>query len=209
MSAQFYNSMPSHGAHLSHQTRENEPANTMKNLVLGALLAAVVLFAWGFVFWGLIPNAGVQMHPDEAALQQHLAEGIPETGAYYVPFPAGADDTESMARHEAGPIAFLFIRLEGRPLMPVSTMIGGFLHMLITALLIGMLLRMLLPSLPAWRDRVLFVALAGLAAALWSDFTVPIWWHTPWAFFVWLAVYDIIAWTLAGAVLARFVRPAA
>ena len=53
----------------------------MKNLVLGALLAAVVLFAWGFVFWALIPNAGVQMHPDEAALQQHLAEGIPETGA--------------------------------------------------------------------------------------------------------------------------------
>ena len=181
----------------------------MKNLILGALLAAVVLFAWGFIFWGLIPNAGVQMHPDEAALQQHLAEGIPETGAYYVPYPAGADDVESMARHEAGPIAFLFVRLEGRPLMPVSTMIGGFIHMLITTLLIGMLLRMLLPSLPAWRDRVLFVALAGLAAAFWSDFTLPVWWHTPWTFFVWLAVYDIIAWTLAGAVLARFVRPAA
>ena len=131
----------------------------MKNLVLGALLAAVVLFAWGFVFWGLIPNSGVKMHPDEAVLQQHLAESIPETGAYYVPYPAGAGDTESMARHEAGPIAFLFIRLEGRPLIPVSTMIGGFLHMLITALLIGMLLRMLLPSLPAWRDRVLFVAI--------------------------------------------------
>lgn len=181
----------------------------MKNFVLGVLLAAVVLFAWGFVFWGLIPNAGVKMHPDEGALQQHLAESIPETGTWYLPYPSGPDDAESMARHEAGPIAFLFVRLEGRPLMPVSTMIGGFLHMLATAALIGMLLRMLSQSLPAWRDRVLFVALAGFAAAFWSDFTLPVWWHTPWTFFIWLAIYDVVGWTLAGTVLARFVRPAA
>ena len=166
----------------------------MKNLALGALLAAVVLFAWGFVFWGLIPTPGMHMHPDQAALQQYLSESIPETGAYYVPYPAGADDAEAVARHEAGPLAFLFIRMQGESMMPPSMMIGGFIHMLITALLIGMLLRMLLPSLPTWRNRVLFVVLAGIAAAFWSDLAWPIWWRTPWTFFVWMAVYDIIGW---------------
>ncbi len=180
----------------------------MKNLALGALLAAVVLFAWGFVFWGLIPTPGMHIHPDQEALQQYLSESIPETGAYYVPYPAGADDAEAVARHEAGPLAFLFIRMQGESMMPPSMMVGGFIHMLITALLIGMLLRMLLPSLPTWRNRVLFVVLAGVAVAFWSDLAWPIWWRTPWTFFVWMAAYDIIGWTLAGAVLARFVRPA-
>ena len=180
----------------------------MKNLALGALLAAVVLFAWGFVFWGLIPTPGMHMHPDEAALQQYLTESIPQSGAYYIPYPQDSQDAEAIARHEAGPHAFLFIRMEGESVMPPSMMIGGFLHMLITALLIGMLLRMLLPSLPTWRNRVLFVALVGVTVAFWSDFAWPIWWRTPWTFFAWMAVYDLVGWTLAGTVLARFVRPA-
>ena len=179
----------------------------MKRLVLGALLAAVVLFAWGFLYWGLIPSPGFHEPSDEAALHQSLSEHLPESGAYYVPLPEGGPD--SIARYEAGPIAFMFVRTTGGSPMPASMMIFGFIHMFITALLIGTLLRMMLPQLPAYGDRVLFVALIGIATAFWSDFSWPIWWRTPWTFFVWLGLYDVLAWTLAGTVLARFAKPKA
>jgi hypothetical protein len=178
---------------------------TMKQLVLGSLLAAVVLFFWGFVFWGLLPNPGFQEPANEEAVWQSLDENLPETGAYYIPDPEG--DSESVARHESGPTAFLFVRNQGSPVMSVSMMAFGFVHMFITALLIGLLLRQASPRLPTYGKRVLFVVLVGAVATFWFDIAWPVWWGTPWTFFLWMAVYDVVAWTLAGVVLARFVQP--
>lgn len=177
----------------------------MKQIVLGSLLAAVGLFIWGFVFWGLLPNPGFEEPTDEAAMWQSLVDNLPGTGAYYVPNPEG--DAESVARLESGPIAFMFVRNEGSPVMPASMMVFGFIHMFITALLVGLLLRMMMPQLPTYGERVMFVAVLGVIATFWADIAFPVWWRTPWTFFLWMAVYDVTAWTLAGAVLARFVTP--
>lgn len=177
----------------------------MKQLVLGSLVTGVVLFLWGFVFWGLIPVPGMHEPTDEAALWESLGETIPESGAYYVPNFEGGP--EAVERHEMGPTAMLFVRVEGSPTMPPSMMVIGFFHMAATAFLIGLLMMRLSAHLRTYRDRVVFVALVGIVVAFWADLAWPVWWRTPWSFFLGMAVYDVVAWLLAGVVLARFVRP--
>ncbi|GAB5517777.1 MAG: hypothetical protein RhofKO_00280 [Rhodothermales bacterium] len=177
----------------------------MKKLLLGALLAALALMTWGFVFWAT-PLSGSTLQPsaDDAALRAALSEVLPETGTYLLPGPT--DDLEAYAaNHEAGPLALIHFRAEGTPMMAPSLFLKGFLHMFATALLIGLLMRSV--NLPTYRRRFAFAAFAGLAASFWINLSGPIWFYEPWAFNVFTFLYDVIAWVIAGSVLAKFVVP--
>lgn len=179
----------------------------MKRLALGSLLAAIAIFFWGFMFWALFASIDMQeSSQDELALQQALAEHLPKSGTYYIPSLDERSD-EYAQRHRSGPIAMIFVKLEGAaPMNPVS-MLAGFLHEAIFAFLIGLLLLMALPALASYRRRVLFVTFMGVTAAFWSDFAYPIWWSHPWGFHVMNAFYSVVAWLIAGLILARFVAP--
>lgn len=183
----------------------------MKQIAMGTLLAAVALFVWGFLFWGLPwPNPAYQhlSAEDEAALRQSLSEHVPTSGAYYVPdMEHGADHAAYLARHREGPLAMVMVRTEGAELMSAGLFAGGFVHMLFSVLLIALLLRAVAPVLRSYRSRVGFLALVGLAAAFWANLGEPIWNYQPWAFHLTAAVYDWTSWIIAGLVLAYVVKP--
>ena len=61
------------------------------------------------------------------------------------------------------------------------------------------------PIAPTYGKRVLFVLLLGLTAALWSDFSEPIWWAHPWTYHLMTFVANVTTWGFAGLILARFV----
>ena len=75
------------------------------------------------------------------------------------------------------------------------------------ALLIGLMLRMTWTALPSYGARVGLIALAGLATAIWSEVSAPIWWMHPWGYHVLNFIYAVVAWTILGAIMARFSMP--
>jgi hypothetical protein len=177
----------------------------MKRLLVGTTVAALVLFFWGFLYWGASPLAWVIIGPapDEAALQAALAEAVPEPGAYLVPHPTNSNAEVHAARAKAGPVATVLVQGGADPADP-TPFVMGFVHMWISALLMGLLLSRYAPT--SVGSTVATAALAGLAAAVWSNLGRPTWYWQPWDYHLLYAVYDFTGWVVAGLVLAFFVR---
>lgn len=181
----------------------------MKRLILGSLLAAFIVFMWGFLYWNVLPfrNAVTLPVPDEASMSQTLG-ALPETGTYQLPDLRASESAEALVgRMSQGPIAYILLRKEGANASDPSMFINGFLHMLITALLIGLVLRR--TALATFGARFGLVFLAGLAAAIFSNLGEPIWYFQPWGWHILQAGYDLTSWALIGLVLAKFVQPEA
>jgi len=177
----------------------------MKKLWIGATLAAVALFVWGFIFWALLPTPWLVLRgaPDEVALASSVAQALPGPGVYVLPHPHGSDEAEAARRAVEGPILQIILSAGRDPMSP-AMFLGGFLHMWISALLMGWLLMRFAPA--GYRGALLCAAGMAGAAAVWGNLGKPIWYAQPWGFHLLNAVYDFTGWVLAGAVLARFVR---
>jgi hypothetical protein len=180
----------------------------MKQLIVGSLLAAVAVFIFGAVYWSSpVMSVGAREVADDEAAQLILRETFPETGVYWVPgMNLYAQDAERFnTLHEAGPIAMINIVQDPGPPMAPSTFVAGFLHEWIVCFLIGLLLLRVAPALPSYGSRVGFVTLAGFVMAVFVDFGAVIWWRMPVALELVDGVYNVVAWLLAGLVMARFV----
>ena len=55
----------------------------MKNLGIGIVLAAVAIFFWGFLYWGLnpLPSGSWKQTNDDVAAGKALLEHFPESGS--------------------------------------------------------------------------------------------------------------------------------
>ncbi len=182
----------------------------MKRQIIGVVLAAVAVYMWGFLYWGAstIPYSAWQATNDDAAAGKALLEHFPVSGTYYVPGMYNDEETRNRLS-EAGPVAFVHIQREGRPVVDPSIMLNGFLLTLVTACLISVLLKRALPALGSYTERVGFVALVGVTAVVMIDCGDAVWWKIPWGWKMYQIFYDLVAWVIAGLVLAKFVRPEA
>lgn len=179
----------------------------MKRVILGSLVAAVVIFFWGFLYWNVLPlrNAATLAAPDEQELMRELS-ALPESGTYQVPDPRNSGTEEEYgSRLGQGPVALVLLRREGGPLFDPMVLLKGFLHMLVTTFLIAIALRM--ARLPTFGSRFVLVLVLGLAAATFANLGEPIWFYQPWGYHILQAFYDLTVWSLAGLVLAKLVRP--
>ena len=94
-------------------------------------------------------------------------------------------------------------------MMSPKVLLLGFIHQLITVLLLAALLSMALPALPRYLSRVVFITLAGIVAAFFINLGDPIWWHHPWPLHLVAALHNVVAWFLAALLLAIFIKPGA
>lgn len=180
----------------------------MKKLALGVLLAGLAMFVWGALFW-TVPftyRLAFNSVPDEVAMGTTLKEALPTSGTYLLPDPVG-DREVATERYASGPIAMLYVHRAGADPMMTSVFVFGFLHMLVSALFIALLLYKVKGALPTYRARFASVVIAGAAASLFSNLGDPIWWHQAWVTHLTFAAYDLVAWIVAGLVLAAFVKP--
>ena len=116
------------------------------------------------------------------------------------------NDEETLSRlSEAGPVGFVHISLEGRPVMQPDTMIQGFLLILVTVVIAALILQLVV--LPTYGQRLKLAVLVGLAGAVMIDFGQSVWWHISWAWKLHGAIYDFTVWVVIGLVLAKFIRP--
>jgi hypothetical protein len=190
----------------------------MIRLFLGALLSAVVLFIWGYVFWSASGVMLQFMHPlpDEDAIVDLMQAKDLESGTYLAPFPdpAALDGRDKekqsvyLARRVKGPLMEIIYRKDGAasPTNPL-VLARGFCHYFAASLLAGVLLIMAQPGLTHYPARVLFVFLIGVFATVAITFAGPIWFFHPWPTALYEAAFQAIGWLLAGIVLGIVIRP--
>jgi hypothetical protein len=180
----------------------------MVRLGLGAFGAAFLMFMWGFAFWavGLIDPAKHMSAESETAVAQALRAHTTEHGLYFVPDSKNGTEAESAARMAQGPFAMIYVKPSGATMGDPAVMGMGFVHMFVTALLIGIILTWVLPATPTWMDRFKLVALIGATATIFGVLGNPIWWHHAWSASLTFAVFDFASYLIAGAVMAWAIR---
>jgi len=183
----------------------------MKQVAIGGVLAAVAVFLWGFAFWAtpLSYNAFNHTSPEtESQVAAALRSAGLADGAWQIPDPMAGGDAADMARRYAdGPIVSMHIRNAGVPMMNPMVMLNGWLHMLVTFSLLALLVHGLRNRLPTWRDRFRLVAFIGVIAAIYANLGNPVWFYQSWTHHGLIALYDLVSYLIAGAVIAWAVRP--
>lgn len=181
----------------------------MIRVVIGAVAAAVAMFIIGFLFFATpLSNIPVSQIDDEgaAAVQQVLAENMGADGpaAYVVPGTTG----EAQQRlYIDGPIALIHYNPNGFALGDSSAMLGGFIQLLVTALLLGVALFGLSGHVRTFSERMKILIFFALAASVFMHLGNPVWWHQGWTFHGYLFVADLVSFVVGGGIIARWFLP--
>lgn len=169
----------------------------MRSVPVGAVVAAIVMFALGFVFFGLIDITRYMVGPLDpgtaTAVQGALGAALPETATYAVPM-----DEEAWMR---GPSAvILYVAAGGAPDMAMA-MGMGFVHFLLVALLLGYGLRAVGGDFGRQARILLWFVFAATAFMHLGD---PIWYGFAWRAHLIEFVADAVMLLVGGLVLARW-----
>lgn len=179
----------------------------LKRILLAGLLGALTLFVWTFAASAIFGfNARVKMNriPNERAVYSVLKENVTAPGAYMVnpepvpgtgfPFgePVYGIQYAGFGHEAAGRMFFAYPAI----LLVSSTLVAG---------LLSMTSRRVLSS---YSRKLLFVVGIGVLFAVFGELAKLDIGGYPAKSALMLAAYDIVSWTLAGFVIARFMRPA-
>lgn len=190
----------------------------MIRIVIGSLLSAVVLFVFGMASWMVlgIHTDTMSPLPDPSASVALLQGQFLKTGVYSYPLiepPPGASESEQkqamdecMALHRQGPIFSVFYSAEGAEMLSPETLGRGFGINLVCSLIAAMLLWMAGPSLRSYVQRVFFVVLLGIFAAIFRDIAYFNWMMFPWAWTQAMMTDVVISWVLGGLILGAIVK---
>lgn len=184
-------------------------------VILAALLAAIVSFAWGACSWMVMGwhEQGLHDFKDEAAVAAVIkANATHGTGMYALPYPrkpvSYADPAEKeklnqslIERKEAGPYVYAVVRPGKLEANLYENLGWSFGRSFLAALLLGALLHQTVLAFPA---RLAFCAGAGLFAAVVCIVPERIWFELPLREVIVGTADCVIEWTLAGVVLALF-----
>ncbi len=179
----------------------------MIRTIIGIIVAAIVIYAWGFVYWGLGPyHKHIWRHTaDNEAAGRALLQHFPERGTYFVPYNF-EDQEKASELFERGPVAFVhMLAPDGRPMADPTIMGGGFVLNLVVIVLVAILLRSTAAATPSYLHKLCLVTLIGVTASLLIDGGDAVWWQVPWQWKLYQAVYNTSVWIIAGGILALFI----
>jgi hypothetical protein len=180
----------------------------MVRSVIGGLVAGIVLFFIGFVFWGT-PLSGVAFNKandaDSATVQTALAQGLTRTGTgtYLVPTPSTQAGTVAYGR---GPIATIHFNTGGFAANDLSMMLPG----LIFALVSGLLMSFGIAAVSRDNDlaqTARLVILFSLGLTIWTILAQPVFNNYGWVYWIYFFVSEAVAFIAAGLVVARWFVP--
>jgi hypothetical protein len=176
----------------------------MKRFVFAPALAALVLFVFGALYWmNPLPYHALNRLPDDAAVIGALDKLFPASGGYLLP-GMYLDSKQQAELSAQGPIAEVHIVKHGLKMVEPTQLILGYVHEFVVCVILVMLLQVTGASSGTPGRVVKSCAWLGVLLAAY-DFLYAIWWYHSWAWQSFVALYDLIAFTLAGLVLAKFV----
>ncbi|MBZ0271717.1 hypothetical protein K8I61_06750 [bacterium] len=184
----------------------------MKGIAIACVLGGVTGMIWGSIWWMALPfaNMAIGSFPDEEAVQNYLRDTGAPDGVYFVPGMPAEDTEEAMkAMHERtlrGPIAQVFLTQGGFDPAAPGTYVFGFLHFIVSTLLLAVPVRMAAPSLPTFAARWKFTTLVGIFGSFAIAISFPVWYHHVWDYWITQFVFYASTWALIALVVAKFVK---
>ena len=187
-----------------------------KQLALGSVLGAVVLFVWSFIAWTLIPWPGepLRSFTNDDAVASAIKANAPRSGNYLLPnevkrAPGMTDDQYKAAQQVAmekmsrGPVVFAAVRLEPFGAM-TRPLVIKFITLVVVALLASFLL--LQTSGLSYARRVVFLTIIGLIVFMGANVDEWNWWGFSTAYTAMQLGVLVIGWFLASLVMSAVVR---
>lgn len=175
-----------------------------KKIMQCALIGGLILFAWGFISWMVLPwhQMNFKKFKDEAQVQNVIRDAAVGSGVYVLPHCCNRTE-EDHARAHQGPTMFAVVRMEGHHMSTSHLVISLLTQILGAAVITWMLLQ---TKIKEYQKRVFFVTTAGFLVGLLGLVPSWNWWgvSTGYTIVLWLDL--IIGWFLAGLVLARLCR---
>jgi hypothetical protein len=187
-----------------------------KQLALGSILGAIVLFVWSAIAWMLIPWPGepLRSFTNEDAVSQAITANAPRSGNYLLPnvpkrMP-GMTDQQFAAAQKAmedrmgrGPIVFAAVRLE-----PFSSMVSALVIQFFTQFVVALLATLLLlqTSSLSRSGRIAFVTAIGVIIFVGGHVDEWTWWSFSNAYMLMQFGALVIGWFLASLVISTFVH---
>ena len=186
-------------------------------VILAAVLSAVLMFFWGFVFWGPVLNMTARLMsplPEDVELDVIAPLRAAQTPDGMYVYPGALKDMNDAAAKDAwekklaeGPVLHMAYHQAGVSPMDPVMFAKGLTHSFVIALLSGGLLAMVAHALPSYASRVGVLLLASLIAALWTNVGNVIWWfHTP-QYAAGQIAYTVVAGLLMALATAAIIKP--
>jgi hypothetical protein len=175
----------------------------MARALLGAVAAAVAMFILGFIFFATpLQSLAVDKLDDSraAAVQQALNANVQRTGTYFVPDPG---TPQQSVMYGTGGVATVHYNSGGFAASDTTSMIGGFVHMLIVTLLMAAGLYGLSRHAAAFADQVKLLVLGVIGAAAFMRLGEPVWYHHDWGYAIYMFLADSISLIAAGIVILK------
>jgi hypothetical protein len=179
----------------------------MFKMLLGALVAAVAMFVTGFLLYATPLSRIAYSTVDDtrnAAVQASLAQNLPHTGTYVVPWPETAGGAVNFGK---GPVALIQFNSSGFSTADPNVLIWGFVHEFIVCFLLGWALMGIDRRVPDYVSRAKTVIMFSVAASAFMHLGNPIWFHTDWTYAIYGFFADAIMMVVAGMVIARWFLP--
>lgn len=187
-----------------------------KQLALGSILGAIILFVWSAIAWMLIPWPGepLRTFTNEDAVLEAIKANAPRSGNYLAPnepkrTPGMTDEQYNTAMQAAenkmmrGPSLFTAVRLEGFA-FSAKPLVIQFLTQLFLAVIATLLL--LQTTGLSYAKRVAFIAVIGVVIFVGGHVEEWNWFGFSNAYLLMEFGAIVIGWVLASLAIAAFVK---
>jgi len=190
----------------------------MKSLLLGTILGGLTAFLWSSVSWELLGwhEKAVRRFANEDAVTMAISSPAAASGVYLLPSlpakegmmaeQAKTAQAVAMEQFRKGPIMLAAVRANGFGSYPRALAIQLLSLMAAAGLLTWLLLQ---TTGLSYGRRVLFLAVAGLAASVIVDLPNWNWWGFSGAYTAVNLADFTLTWSLAGLVIAKVAKPGA
>ena len=179
----------------------------MIRTVIGGLVAGIVIFVMGFIFWATPLGELAYSKADDAqnaAVQASLAQNLSAsgTGTYIIPAHSSAAGAVLYAK---GPIATVHFNTRGYSPDDMSAILPG----LIVAGIAGLLIAFGLAAVGGrpFADLARLVVCFSLGFTVWELLGSPIFNHYGWGHWIYAFIAESVALIVAGLIVARWFVP--
>jgi len=177
----------------------------MKRLVIATIAGALTAFTWGFVSWMLIGWHTFNSFTDTSAVEQIILENAPSHGIYMLPLHENKED--QAAATTKGP--FIYAPIRPNKLDEPWTMTKPMLISFTISLLCSLIITICVLRIRA--TRFISRASIGVTLGVFSAISMALpqwnWFETPSSHLAASILDPIIAYTLAGLVIACIIKP--